>query len=792
MQKRGTPVDPESFQNLGELVKFLRQRAHLTQRDLAARVDYHYSYISRVEKNQQVPATATLMGRFIPALDIQGEPEWMERLVELASQEQNKPVVLPEDQKTTVLAEDKVFQPPTSLTSLLGRENETKQIIEFLSGEEVRILTIVGPPGVGKTRLSLHVAGELTGKFANGVAFIDLTPIPHFAMVLWALAEALGVQETSETPIEIAIESFLKGKELLIIFDNFEQVLPASPSLVGILQHAPNVKILVTSREALRASGEYEFPLTPLPLPEIKHPSMDVMKDSPAIQLFIQRAKAVKPTFLLTEENASHVAEICRRLDGLPLAIELAASRTSTLSLTTMLKQFERRFDWLTRGRSDTPAWRQNLRDAVEWSYNLLSEQERRLLNRLYVFSGGWTLEAAEMICSDDTLCKPADILSLMMNLADKSLVATDGERYRFLETLREFAYEKLKESAELNYMQEKYFDYFLQLAQNAKIGFQQGGNQAHSLNLMEIEKDNLRSGLTWVCASPTRVDRAMQLGLALSGFWRTRGYFTEARQWIEKILSLDTSPTSMRARLLTHASDFASAQGDYENAHVFAEEGLKIFKSLGDEAGIYYSMDFLAKLSGMQGDYAHAAELLEKVLEYRRRANEIVPLTKTLNNLGIALRRLGNNERARDIYTESIALSKKIGNLMSLAHSLNGLAEIYSNLNEYENAANLQREGLKIRHELGDLKGLAFSFGSLAITLYKLGDSSNAVLLEGAAAKIREELGLTIPSANREEKQEFINTLSTNLGYTEFESIWSEGQSMSLDQIVSNVVTTK
>jgi len=661
-----------------------------------------------------------------------------------------------------------------------------------LSGEEVRILTIVGPPGVGKTRLSLHVAGELMGKFTNGVAFVDLTPIPHFAMVLWALAEALGVQETAEMPIEIAIESFLKSKELLIIFDNFEQVLPASPSLVGILQHAPKVKILVTSREALRASGEYEFPLAPLPLPEIKHPGMDDMKDSPAIQLFLQRARAVKPTFHLTEENASHVAEICRRLDGLPLAIELAASRTSTLSLTTMLKQFERRFDWLTRGRSDTPAWRQNLRGAVEWSYTLLSEQERALLSRLSVFSGGWTLEAAEIICSDNKLCKPMEIFSLMMNLVDKSLVTTDGERYRFLETLREFAYEKLKESAELDYLQEQYFDYFLKLAQNDKISFLHGGSQVHSLNQMEIEKDNLRSVLTWACATPDRADRAMQLGLAMSGFWETRGYFTEARQWLEKILSLDTNATTVRASLLPHASNFASAQGDYENAHIFAEEGLEMFKALGDEAGIHYSMDFLAKLSGMQGDYAHTAELLEKVLVYRRQVNDIVPLTKTLNNLAIALRRLGNNERARGIYTESIALSRKIGNLKSLAHSLNGLAEVYVNLHEYENAAQLQREGISMRHELGDLKGLAYSFGSLAITLYQLEDSSSAILLEGAAAKIREELGLTLPSANREEKQEFINTLRTNLGNTEFESIWAEGQSLSLDQIVSKVMSKK
>jgi len=791
MPRQAAPVTPNSFKTLGELLSFLRERAHLTQRQLAAKVSYHYSYISRIEKNQHVPAVSTLMGRFVPALEIQNEPEWTERLLELVSQEQNEQENPPDGAKKTV-PEIKVFRPPVSLTSMLGREEESKQLIQLLENDEVHIVTIVGPPGVGKTRLSLHMAEQVAGRFANGVIFVDLTPIPHFAMVLWALAEALEVQETAETPIEVAIESFLKSKELLIIFDNFEQVLPASPSLAGILQHASKVKMLVTSREALRASGEYEFPLTPLPLPEINDLDMDSMKDSPSIQLFIQRAGAVNQAFSLTEENASHVAEICRRLDGLPLAIELAASRTRTLSLATMLKQFERRFDWLTRGRSDTPEWRQNLRGAVEWSYNLLSEQERTLLNRLSVFSGGWTLEAAEIVCSDNILCKPVDIFSLMINLADKSLIATDGERYRFLETLREFAHEKLKESTELDIMQEQYFDYFLQLAQDAKNSFLQGGNQVSSLNQMETEKDNLRSVLTWACASPTRVDRAMQLGLSLSKFWQTRGYFTEARQWIEKILSLDTSPTSMRANLLTHASDFASIQGNYENAHIFAKEGLEIFRSLNDENGIHYSMDFLAKLSGMQGDYAHTAELLEKVLEYRRQVNDTVPLTKTLNNLAIALRRLGNNERAREIYTESIALSKKVGNLVSLAHSLNGLAEVYSNLKDYESAAHLHRESLKIRHELGDLKGIAFSFGSLAITLYQLGDSTNAVLLEGAAAKIREELGLTIPSANREEKQEFINILSTNLGRTEFERIWSEGQSMLLDQIISKIMTEK
>ena len=769
MPKSQVALNPESFTSFGELLRYLRERAHLSQRELAVLVGYHHSYVSYIEKNTRVPDEASLLGRFIPALGLENEPTWVRRLLKLAA---GKPSISTREVEQNI-SEENFYKLPTSLTSMLGREREVALLTEILQRDEVRLVTIVGPPGVGKTCLALHIAEQALKTFTNGVVFVNLTPITQAELILTAIAAALDIQELAKVSIAEKLKTALRKKNLLIVIDNFEQVVDAAPQLIPLLGDAPGVKILATSREALRVRGEQEFPLTPL-------------LDSPAVQLFIERARAVKPDFQLDEKTASHAAEICRRLDGLPLAIELAAARIQTLNLPVMLEQLDNRFEWLTRGGRDLPVWRQTLWGAIEWSYNLLSGQERALLNRLSVFAGGWTIEAAKVICSDDVLCAPSDIFNLLMQLVDKSLAVTDGERYHFLETLREFAQEKLKESNELERLNQSHCDYFLKFAQTVRSHLSQGGDQVRSLSQMELEHDNLRAALTWAIATPARAAIAMELGLAIERFWSTRGHLTEARRWLDKILSLDPAPTPVRADLLRHASDFASAQGEYNRAQAFEEEGLAISQMLEDNAGVYYSMDGLAMLAGMQGDYARAAELLEKALGYWRQTNDTPRLTTTLNNLAIATRRLGNVERAQQLYTESITVSKKVGNLKSLAHALNGLAEVHADLKKYDDAISLHRESLFIRHQLGDLRGMGVSFNSIAMSTERLGNSLLAVKLEGAAAKIRLELGVTISPATRAENEDFIKRLRAKLGDAAFENAWLDGQTMPLDQAVA------
>src|SRR6266545_2457184 len=437
-------LTPESFNNFGELLRYLRERAELSQRELALQVGYHYSYMSRIEKNERQPDSATLMARFIPALGLEDEPRWTERLLRLAASEEKTMAPRksglssashpPKTDSALPTFESHISSLPLSLTPLLGREKEVETIIKLLSRFDVRLVTLVGPPGVGKTRLAIHVANEVAGMFAHGAVFVDLSPLNDPQEMLAALANTIGIQESSSESLMSRLISNLRQKNILLVIDNFEHILNAAPQFLQLLGNSPQVKALITSREALRISGEREFSVLPLPLPQKEEDETVVplgssqLMDYAAIQLFAQRAQAVDHEFQLSLENLNAIAEICRRLDGLPLAIELAAARSKILTPQAMLAQFDRRLDWVSRGTRDSSnATRQTLRGAIEWSYNILSEAERALMRRLSVFSDGWTPQSAEAVCgSDETesnpILKRAEVLDLLIQLADKSL----------------------------------------------------------------------------------------------------------------------------------------------------------------------------------------------------------------------------------------------------------------------------------------------------------------------------------------------------------------------------------
>ncbi|MBK9208847.1 MAG: XRE family transcriptional regulator [Anaerolineales bacterium] len=453
MAKPRTALEPVTTASLGELLRYFRERANLSQRELAQKVGYHYSYISRLEKNERALSESALRKLFIPALKLEHDPKATTRLLELATSINLSAAITDADlQPASSPARSAGL--PVSLTPLLGREAESASLFNILLNEGTRLVTLIGAPGVGKTRLALHVAEQLASNFSDGVIFVDLMPVLETDQVLPTLAAALDTQENN-------LPAILSQRSQLIVIDNFEQVLESAPQLLPLL-NAPKIKILTTSREALRLRGEQEFPLAPLPVPDEKtNPSA---LDFASVQLFLQRAQSAKPDFQLEGEDVSRAAEICRRLDGLPLAIELAAARIRSLSLTAMLKQFDRRFEWLTHGGRDLPVWRQTLWGAIEWSYTLLSGQERALFTRLSVFAGGWNLEAAEEICSDELLCTPSDILNLLIQLIDKSLITVDAQtgRYHFLETLREFAFENLKDGNDLEPIRQRHAVYYI------------------------------------------------------------------------------------------------------------------------------------------------------------------------------------------------------------------------------------------------------------------------------------------------------------------------------------------
>jgi predicted ATPase/DNA-binding XRE family transcriptional regulator len=777
--RRDEQIYPLSFQTFGEFLRFLRKRARLSQRDLAAQVGYHYSYISRIENGQLTPDKAALEARFIPALDLCAQPEWGQRLIELASAPPDR-----HDFKHRTTSS----QLPLSLTLILGRECETANLKKLILDERIRLITIVGAPGVGKTSLALHAAAELAHCFRQGVIFVDLVSVTLPEHVLPALAAALGLQvSAAASPVDDLVTA-LQNRHQLIVVDNFEQVLEAAPELMPLLRSAPELKILSTSREALRLPGEYEFPLAPLPLPDESMQDVDRLKGYHAVQLFFERARAIKPDFELNADNTAYVAQICRRLDGLPLAIELAAARIRTLGLSAMLEQLDQRYEWLTRGGRDLPAWRQTLWGTVEWSYNLLTEPESSLFRWLAVFAGGWTQEAARAVFYSRKDPDAHNFTGLLMQLADKSLLVADvtERRYHFLETLREFALEKLKTSGELEIAQQKHYEYYLKFAQTAYPHILKGSNQLLWLERMEREHNNLRAALGWASASTARANLAMELGSLIHPFWLARSHIREAREWLERILALDPTPSMRRANLLRFASDYAGSQGDYQNARRLEEEGQEISKALGDDVGMYSSMAGLAVLVGIQGDYARAAELLEQVLVYRRQTHDSTTLTTTLNNLALASRRLGKLDHARELYTESINSAEHSGSLISLAHALNGLAEVLAELQDYAAAIVLQRRSIAIRYQLGNLKGLYFSISALATLKDQFGESHLAVLLNSASLKIRQDLGLSISLASQAENEIFLAQLREKLSEADFKDAWENGQNLPLAQVVT------
>lgn len=789
---------PISF---GEWLTRRRKSLNLTRDDLARRVPCSVSALRRLEADdlRASPALADLLARelHVPA-------DQRAAFIAFARGERRD---LPAEQSLPTIGHSP-SRLPAPLTRLIGRHREVAAVADALRKPGVRLITLTGPPGAGKTRLSLAVAQKLARAFRDGTHFVALAPVADPNLVAAVIAQALGMNE-ARAGILHALTEFLRDKRLLLVLDNFEHLIPAAPLVTDLLTAAPQVKALVTSRETLHLYGEHEFPVPPLELLDAQRlpttQSLAFYSRYSSVQFFKERARAAKPDFRLTTENAADVARVCAWLDGLPLAIEIAAAQTRWHAPGQLFAQLRDRLGALTGGPRDLSPRQQSLRGALDWSYDLLDETEKRLFNVLGIFSDGCAEEAILefRIQNSEFKIQTADgqdaneesqtenLKTKIRGLVEKNLLrhelSPDGQaRFTMLETMRDYARDKLAASWVLERTRQWHCEYYLKFAQAARPHLLQGGDQARWLDRMEREHNNLRAALAWATETPSRAAIAMDLGWAAHIFWLERSYITEARRWLGQILALDPAANATRADLLRYASDYASMQGDYDGARAFEKEGMEISKALGDEAGVYYSLDGLAMLAGMQGDYAQAAELLEQVLVYRRQTNDTLRLTATLNNLAIATRRLGNLERASQLYTEAIAVSQGVGNLKSLAHALNGLAEVHAELKEYASAVRLLRESISIRHQLGDLKGEAISLDALAMSVDHLGASVLAARLESASGKIMQELGVAISPATRAENENFIAQLRAKLGDEIFENAWSSGQAMSLEQAIA------
>jgi predicted ATPase/uncharacterized protein HemY len=640
---------------------------------------------------------------------------------------------------------------PAQLTTLVGRESEINAIRQRMQREDVRLLTLTGPGGIGKTRLGVEVAATLLQDFPDGIFFVSLAPIRDPGLVLSTIAHTLGVKESGGLPPLQSLLDYLREKQLLLLLDNFEQVVAAAPLVTDLLAACPRLKVLVTSREVLRLRGEQEFPVPALTLPDPRRtPPLETLSQYEAVKLFIQRALAAKPNLIINNENAPAVVEICFRLDGLPLAIELAAARVKLLSLQELLQRLEDRFKLLRGGARDLPARHQTLRRTVAWSYDLLDEAEKVLFRRLAVFIGGCTLEAAEAVCApadDEHIAALAiDVLDGLASLIDKSLLrqeegADDEPRFVMLATIHDHAAERLAEGEEAGSLHRRHTVYYLSLAEQAEPELK-GPKQIRWLSQLELEHDNLRAALHWA-REHGETGVSLRLGKALWQFWEVHGHISEGRRHLADMLSQSsTSSPATRAKALIGANSLARNQGDYVAATSFLKESLVLFQELGDKHGIAFTLGNLGLLAKYEGDYEQASALCETSLALFRELGDRDRIAVALNHLGVIAHDQGNYERAKLLYGESLALKRELGDKGGVAYALHNLAFIAYEQAEYELAKTLYEESLSLKQELGHKYAIAKTLGNLGLVAREQGDYGQAVLLHEKALALEQEVG--------------------------------------------------
>ena len=718
---------------------------------------------------------------------------------------------------------------PNQLTSFVGRSKEIGQVKQLISKN--RLLTITGPGGCGKTRLALEVAAELIKDFNDGVFFVDLAPVIDPSLIVSNIVQSLGINEIAGQSILDSLKGYLQDRSILLLLDNFEQVVKGAPLVTDLLTSCSMLKVLVTSREVLHLRGEQEYPLLPMDLPDLTGSiSLETLGDSTAVELFLWRARAVKPNFHITEDTAFTIAKICQRLDGLPLAIELAAARIKLLSPQAMLAHLEHRLDFLSGIRRDLPERQQTLRNAIAWSYDLLDENEKILFQRLSVFVSSCTLDAVDSVAAGDLASQPA--LDQLESLLDKSLMREvedrNGQpRFIMLELLREFGQEQLEASGEQWAIRYRHADFFLRLSEQNNPKSEKP-EQVQWMSRMVEEHDNLRAALEWSKTAKGAADICLRLANALGLFWEAIGFYTEGRERLSSILSLDIAQghTLARASLLNRAAELAYRQSDYPATATFAAESLSICREVGDRQGIASALVKLANSETEVGENSTAAGYLDEALNIWRELDDKHGAARALISLGWIALRTGDVDLARARLEEALAISQGLDDSRSIGFELSGLGEIALRQGDTSRANRLVDESLELRRELGNKWGIGVSLGisglialrqgDLVLALARLGESlrirqeigdrggcawcfehlaevalieeetEKAVRLLGAAESLRASIGSVIDIVDRVEYEKKRSVLKARLGEEKFSILWVEGQNFTWEHAVA------
>ena len=737
---------------------------------------------------------------------------------------------------------------PVQRSPLIGREQEVVAVVGLLRRADTGLVTLTGPGGMGKTRLSLQVAAELLDDFPDGVWFVELAPITDPALVTTTLATTLGVKEAADQPLRDSLLAFVRDKRLLLVLDNFEQVVAAAPLVADLLRAAPHLKILVSSRVVLGVYGEQDVRVPPLALPDLQHlPPLEQLTQYEAVRLFIERAQAAKADFQVTTANAPAVAEICHRLDGLPLAIELAAARVRLLPPQALLQRLSSRLQVLTGGARTLPARQQTLRQAIAWSYDLLNDAEQTLFRRLGVFAGGCSMEAAEAVCNPDGELD-LDILDGLQALLDQSLLQQverlAGEaRFTMLETIREYALEQLAARGEAPVLQQRHAAYYLALLAEADPHLW-AAQQGPWLERLEVEHDNLRAmlGRTWGEGAASgagmlpgdAAEMGMEVLRALLALWNWRGYLSEGRTWVERALRQTGKEARTRARAvaLFMSGTLATFQGDLITVRAQYEESIAIWRELGDKQGLAFALHGLGGVAVNQGDEQAALSILEEArvllqevgdkpfytltlmrlgdvalaqdnyptarhryeggLAIQHEIGDTWMVAQLLNNLGEVARCEGDYARAKALYEESLAKFRALGTTGEIARSLHNLAYVAHAHGQDEQAATLFGESLRLFQERGNRRGMAeclMGFAAVALMQQQTAGVERAARLLVAAEAQFEAIGAAMWPADRIERARTVAAVRAELSEEAYAAATAAGRAMALEQAVAYAV---
>jgi predicted ATPase/class 3 adenylate cyclase len=704
---------------------------------------------------------------------------------------------------------------PMQLTPLVGRDEAVRQVAGLLTRPDVRLVTLTGPGGIGKTRLALQVAAELVDRFADGVYLVSLGAIADPDLVIGAIAQTLGVRELGSAGREENLKTYLAGKTVLLVLDNVEQVIGAAPRVLELLMTCPGVNVLATSRVSLRLRGEHEYAAPPLSLPARRTPGvasgavdadLAELAQYAAVALFIERAQAVNRQFALTSANALAIAEICARLDGLPLAIELAAARTRLLSPQALLARLSSRLALLTGGARDLPERQQTLRNTIAWSYDLLAPAEQALFRRLAVFAGGCTVDAAEAVCvaPEGTNRLAVEVLDGADSLAAQSLLrqiegSEDGEpRFQMLETIREYGLEQLRASGEAEALRQSHLTYFLSLAERAEQGFH-SPEEGRWLTALEREHDNFGAALGWARERAEAATVGLRLAGALAYYWFRRGYLTEGREWLEGLLALagygreggqaaiqdQMTPAPVLARALYGAGDLAVWQGDYPHAMIHLEQCLALAREVGDVGLAVDALNRLGITSYLGDDPRPATQRWEEGLALARALGDPSRLAGPLNNLGEAAYFQGDLERAASYYEEALASVRQAGDLNGLIVMLGNLGNIARRQGDLAKAKALYREALEGARQSGDPRTVAGVVEGMAMVIAASGDGARAARLIGACAAARDAIGAPYLPNERADLAEALPPTRASLGEEGWAAAFAAGRLLTSEQAI-------